>query len=189
MPGKVKRKWNGEQSREVKWFGWKLVSEHCFGIMELWIMVWLVCCSQLLCCFQAAPGCSLTGSVSPGGTKGTCVQVWGGSEPLGSISRACIYVGDWTASHVGAPPFWVTWRISHVSAPPWRMGGAWASPSWMVGHLRVPPSWNWARWWAKGSLQVMCCVGTAPVRFSVQLVLIGIALVLKVMDWGPRVTI
>ena len=31
-----------------------------------------------------------------------------------------------------------------------------------------------------------CCVGTAPVRFSVQLALIGIALVLKVMGWGPK---
>ena len=82
-------------------------------------------------------------------------------------------VGDWTASHVGATP--------------WRTGQPYTSPSWMVGHLRVPPSWNWARWWAKGSLQVMCCVGTAPVRFSVQLVLIGIALVLKVVNWGPRI--
>ena len=34
----------------------------------------------------------------------------------------------------------------------------------------------------------VAAVGTAPVRFSVQLALIGIALVLKVMDWGPRVT-
>ena len=33
-----------------------------------------------------------------------------------------------------------------------------------------------------------CCVGTAPVRFSVLLALIGKALVLKVMDWGPSVT-
>ena len=63
----------------------------------------------------------------------------------------------------------------------------------MVGHLRVPPSWNWARWWAKGSLQVMCCVlllcghCTSQVLFATAL--IGIALVLKVMDWGPRVTI
>ena len=42
--------------------------------MKLWVIVWLVCCSQLVCCFQVAPGCSLTGSVSPGGTKGTCTQ-------------------------------------------------------------------------------------------------------------------
>ena len=128
-------------------------------------MVWLVCCSQLLCCFQVPPGCSLTGSVSPGGTKGTCTRVWGGSKPLGSVSRACMYVGDWTASHVGAPPFWIKWRVNHVSAPPWRTGHAcaspswmaqcaWALPSWMMGHVRVPPSWNWA----KGSLQIMGCV-------------------------------
>ena len=129
----------------------------------------MVCCSQLVCCFQAVPGCSLTGSVSPGGTKGTCTQVWGGSKPLGSISRACMSVGDWTASHVGASPFRVKWRMSHVSASPWRTGhactspswttqSAWALPSWMVGHLRVLPSWNWARWWAEGCLQVMGCV-------------------------------
>ena len=31
--------------------------------------------------------------------------------------------------------------------------------------------------------------GTAPVRVSVQLVPTGRALVLKVVDWGPRVTI
>ena len=68
------------------------------------------------------------------------------------------------------------WRMSHVS--------------WVVGHLRVPPSWDWRG----GGLRVpfrsgavcCCCVGTAPVRFSVQLALIGIALVLKVMDWGPK---
>ena len=123
-------------------------------------MVWLVCC------FQVAPGCSLRGLVSPGGTKGTCTQVWGGSEPLGSVSRPCMYVGDWTPSHVGALPFWVKWRMSHVSAPPGRTAGpactlpfwmaqrAWALPSWMVGHLRLPPSWNWARWWAKGCLRL-----------------------------------
>ena len=132
-------------------------------------MAWVVCCSQLLCCFQAASGCSLTGSVSPGGTKGNCAQVWGGSKPLGSVSRACMTVGDWIASHVGASPFWVKWRMSHMSAPPWRTGHActspswmtrcaWVLPSWMVGHVRVPPSWNWARCWAKGSLQIMGCV-------------------------------
>ena len=152
-------------------------------------MVWLVCCSQLLSCFQVAPGCSLTGSVSPGGTKGTCTQVWGGSKPLCSVSRACMSVGDWIPSHVGASPFWVKWRMSHVSAPSWRTGQPCASPSWMMSHLRVLPPWNWTRWWAEGCLQIMGCVGTAPVRFSVQLALIGIALVLKVMDWGPRVTI
>ena len=126
-------------------------------------MGWLVCCSQV------APVCSLTGSVSPGGAKGTCTQVWGGSKPLGTVSRAYRNVGDWTASHRGAPPFWVKGRMSHVSALPWRTGPAcmspswmtqcvWALPSWMMGHVRVLPSWNWARWWAKGCLQVMCCV-------------------------------
>ena len=137
-------------------------------------MVWLVCC------FQVAPVCSLTALVSPGGTKGNCAQVWGGSKPLGSVSRACMTVGDWIASHVGASPFWVKWRMSHVSAPPWRTGHActspswmtrcawvlpswmtrcaWVLPSWMVGHVRVPPSWNWARWWAEGCLQIMGCV-------------------------------
>ena len=69
-----------------------------------------------------------------------------------------MYVGNWTPSHVGAPPFWVKWKMNHVSAPPWRTGPACASPFWMVGHLRVPPSWNWARWWAKGSLQITSCV-------------------------------
>ena len=115
-------------------------------------MVWLVCC------FQVAPGCSLTGSVSPGGTKGTCTRVWGGSKPLGSVSRACMSVGDWIASRVGVSPFWVRWRMSHVGAPLGRTGRAYPSPSWMVGHLRVLPSWNWARWWAEGCLQVMGCV-------------------------------
>ena len=156
-------------------------------------MVWLVCCSQLVCCFQAAPGCSLTGSVSPGGTKGTCTQVWGGSKPLCSVSRACMSVGDWIPSHVGASPFWVKWRMSHVSASPWRTSQPCASPSWMMSHLRVLHLGTGQG----GGLRVVfrlwavycCCVGTAPVRFSVQLALIGIALVLKVMDWGPRVTI
>ena len=123
-------------------------------------MVWLVCC------FQVAPDCSLTALVSPGGTKGTCTRVWGGSKPLGSVNQAGMYVGDWTPSHVSVPPFWVKWRMSHMSALPWRVGHAcvspswmarraWALPSWMMGHLRVPPSWSWARWWAKGSLQVI----------------------------------
>ena len=121
-------------------------------------MVWLVCCSQLVCCFQVAPGCSLTGSVSPGGTKGTCTQVWGGSKPLCSVSRASMSVGDWIPSHVGASPFWVKWRMSHMSAPPWRTGLHCASPSWMMSHLRVLPPWNWTRWWAEGCLQIMVCV-------------------------------
>ena len=119
-PGKVKRKRNGEQSRDVKWFGQKLVSEHCSGIMELWMMVWLVCCSQ----------------VAPVGS-----QVWGGSKPPGSVSPACLYVGDWTASPVGVPPFRVRRRMSHVSAPPWRAGPACTSPSWTALRARALPSW------------------------------------------------
>lgn len=123
-------------------------------------MVWSVCCSQV------ALVCSRTVSVSPGGSKGTCTQVWGGSKPLGSVSQVCMYGGDWTASHVGAPPFWVKWRMSHVSAPPWRTEVAWLPPSWMTWQAWEPPSWathyawalpswNWTRWWAKGSFQIM----------------------------------
>ena len=110
------------------------------------------------------PGCPClltTGLVSPGGPKGTCTRVWGGSKPLGSVSRAGMNVGDWTASHVGALPFQVRRRRSHVSAPPWRTGHAWALPSWAMGHVSST-SWNWARWWAEGCLQitgVCCCCG------------------------------
>ena len=103
--------------------------------------------------------------------------------------------GDPTASHVGVLPFWVKWKMSHVSTPPWRRCHAWVllswttqhvwvPPSWIMGHMRVLPSWNWARWWAKHALQVMC----SPVRFSMQLVPVGRALLLKVMTCGPRVT-
>ena len=49
--------------------------------------------------------------------NGVKEQVWGGREPLGSVSRAHEHVGDWTASQVGVLPFWVKWRVNHVSAP------------------------------------------------------------------------
>ena len=51
------------------------------------------------------------------------------------------------------------WKTGHACAlTSWMVQRAWALPSWMMGHVTVPPYWNWARWWAKSSLQIMGCV-------------------------------
>ena len=66
-----------------------------------------------------------------------------------------MHIGGQTLSRKDEPPF----GVGHVNAPSWRMS-----------HVSIPPSWIWARWWAGHALQVMCCMGIAPIGFYVQLV-------------------